>query len=68
MKALRAYIQALRIRYRMRARCDHMEFVVENLIHGKILMAKLEADQKRDQANLWALEQPKSLMGSRVRA
>jgi len=68
MKALRAYIQALRIRYRMRARADHLDFIVENLIHGKILHAKLEADQKRDQALLWSLEQPKSLMGSRVRA
>jgi len=68
MKALRAYFQALRIRYRMRARADHLDFIVENLIHGKILHAKLEAEQKRDQAALWALEQPAALMGNRVRA
>lgn len=67
MKTLRDYINAVRIRYRMRARADHLDFIVENLIHGKILHAKLEAEQKRDQAALWALEQPKVLMGSRVR-
>ena len=64
---MRAFIKAFLLRRQMRIRAEHLDFIVENLIHGKILHAKLEAEQKRDQADLWALEQPKALMGSRVR-
>ena len=65
---MRAYIKAFLLRRQMRARADHIEFVLENLLHGKLLLTKLEQQQVRDQGRLWSIEQPQALMGSRVRA
>ena len=65
---MRAKFKAWLIRRRMIARCDHMDFIVENLAHGKLLLTKLEQQQVRDQGRLWSIEQPQALMGSRVRA
>lgn len=65
---MRAFIKAFLLRRQMRIRAEHMIFIVENLAHGKSLLAKLEQQQVVDQSRLWAIEQPTALMGNRVRA
>ena len=64
---MKAYIKAFLLRRQMRIRADHIEFVLENLAHGKLLLTKLEQQQVVDLARLWAIQQPQCLMGSRVR-
>lgn len=65
---MRSFIKAFLLRRQMRIRADHIEFVLENLAHGKLLLTKLEQQQVVDQSRLWAIQQPQCLMGSRVRA
>lgn len=65
---MRAYLKAFWLRRQMRIRANHIEFVLENLAHGKLLLTKLEQQQVVDQSRLWAIQQPQCLMGDRVRA
>lgn len=65
---MKAYLKAFFLRRQMRIRADHIDFVLENLAHGKLLLTRLEQQQVVDQSRLWSIQQPQSLMGSRVRA
>ena len=65
---MRAFIKAFLLRRQMRIRADHIDFVLENLAHGKLLLTRLEQQQVVDQSRLWSIEQPAALMGNRVRA
>ena len=65
---MKAFIKAFLLRRQMRIRADHIDFVLENLAHGKLLLTRLEQQQVVDQGRLWSIEQPQALMGSRVRA